>query len=168
MIFSDIHIDDFYRDTAKILLTLYMHFPRKMSLYVEDISGPDEQDEFGLHSPRHQATLHAMMWLAHAGYLDYDSLIRQEALENAVLSHRGFLTLNSPLEKTTDNSIDLKEADDNNSSAENEEKSSEFPALMANLDDIVVNHLRQELKEGNSYSLAELLRQVMLLSRKYS
>jgi hypothetical protein len=36
---ADIHIDDFYRDVAKILIRLYAMFPRKTTPYVEDISG---------------------------------------------------------------------------------------------------------------------------------
>ena len=34
---ADIHIDDFYRDCALILLRLYTSFPRKSVLYVDDI-----------------------------------------------------------------------------------------------------------------------------------
>jgi len=52
---ADLHIEDFYRDVAKIFLQLYAVFPRKTILYVEDISGPDEPDEYGLHHPRFQA-----------------------------------------------------------------------------------------------------------------
>ena len=46
---SDIHIDDFFRDAAIALNRLYLSFPRPIALYVEDIIGPDEPDEFGLH-----------------------------------------------------------------------------------------------------------------------
>ena len=52
---ADIHIDDFYRDVAAIFLRLYALFPRKSTLFVEDISGPDQPDEFGLHHPRFEA-----------------------------------------------------------------------------------------------------------------
>ena len=61
---ADIHIDDFYRDVATIFLRLYAVFPRKSTLYVEDICGPDQPDEFGLHHPRFQAGFSAMVWLA--------------------------------------------------------------------------------------------------------
>ena len=92
---SDIHIDDFYRDVAKIFLRLYAVFPVKTVLYVEDISGADEPDEFGLHSPRYQASFHTMVWLAEQGYIEFESFVAQDALDQAVLTRRGFLILSS-------------------------------------------------------------------------
>ena len=92
---ADLHIDDFYRDVAKIFLRLYAVFPRKTVLYVEDISGPDEPDEFGLHHPRFEACFSTMVWLAEHGYLNFDTNIRQEALDQAVLSRKAFLLLSS-------------------------------------------------------------------------
>jgi hypothetical protein len=92
---ADLHIDDFYHDVAKIFLCLYAIFPRKTILYVEDISGPDEPDEFGLHHPRYQAGFSAMVWLAEHGYLKFEDTIRQEALDQAVLSQKAFLLLSS-------------------------------------------------------------------------
>ena len=92
---SDLHIDDFCKDTAKIFLQLYKIFPQKSTLYVEDICGPDEPDDFGLHSPRFQSCFSAVIWLAESDYLSYSSLIQQEAFEEIVLSHRGFTFLSS-------------------------------------------------------------------------
>ena len=92
---ADIHIDDFYHDVAKILLRLYANFPVKMTLYVEDISGPDEPDEFGLHHPRFQACFSTMVWLAEQGYLSFENTVRQDALDQVVLSQKGFLLLST-------------------------------------------------------------------------
>jgi hypothetical protein len=92
---ADIHIDDFYRDVAKIFMRLYAIFPRKTALYVEDISGPDSPDEFGLHHPRFEACFSAMVWLAENGYLQFEDTIRQEALDQVVLSRKAFLILAS-------------------------------------------------------------------------
>lgn len=92
---ADLHIDDFYKDVAKIFLRLYSIFPRKTILYVEDISGPDEPDEFGLHHPRFEACFSAMVWLAEHGYLVFEDNIRQEALDQVVLSQKAFLLLAS-------------------------------------------------------------------------
>ena len=75
----DVHIDDFYHDIAVILLSLFQQFPRKVNLYVEDVSGPDEMDEFGLHTPRHLACVGAMMWLQDEGYIRYEDLAREES-----------------------------------------------------------------------------------------
>jgi hypothetical protein len=92
---NDIHIEDFYRDAALILIVLYKHFPRKYLLFVEDISGVDTPDDFGLHTPRHLSCLQTMVWLADEGFLRFDDLVRQEAIEQAVLTQRAFLLLSS-------------------------------------------------------------------------
>ncbi len=94
---ADIHIADFYKDAARILVQLYNQFPRPHMLFVEDIAGPDTPDEFGLHSPRHQACLSTMLWLAQSGYLSYETLVRQEAIDQAALTQRGFTLLATPL-----------------------------------------------------------------------
>lgn len=93
-----LHIDDFCQDTARILLQLYASFPRPSAVYVEDICGPDEIDDVGLHSKRHLAGLGAMVWLADEGWLRYESTIFQEGIEQAVLSSRAFLLLTAPSE----------------------------------------------------------------------
>jgi len=144
---SDIHIDDFYRDAAKILVLLYNQFPRKVTLYVEDISGPDTPDEFGLHSPRHQACFHTMMWLGSSDYLRYEQLVRQEALDQVVLSHRGFLVLNTAAPSSV------------------VEQDPELPESLLKQESLVIHRIRQELKEGTSFSLADMMRQVFRLSR---
>lgn len=92
---ADLHIDDFYRDVATIFLRLYAVFPRKTILYVEDICGPDQPDEFGLHHPRFEAGFSAMVWLAEHGYMNFQETIRAEALDQAVLSQKAFLLLSS-------------------------------------------------------------------------
>ncbi|MEJ2130276.1 MAG: hypothetical protein P8Y95_01305 [Gammaproteobacteria bacterium] len=107
---SDLHIDDFFKDVAKILTQLYLSFPRKTTLYVEDLVGPDQVDEFGMHSDRHLACLGAMLWLAEEDYLRYDDTIRQEAVDQAVLTGRAFNLLNMPCEATLPLSEDLPES----------------------------------------------------------
>ena len=102
---ADLHIDDFYRDAAKILVSLYAHFPRKTMVTVEDICGPDNTDEFGLHSPRHEACFHTLLWLAHTDYLHFEQTVRQEALDQVVLSHRGFLLLNAQVGNKEDETL---------------------------------------------------------------
>ena len=93
---ADIHIADFHRDCTSILTLLYRSFPRKVQLFVDDISGPADPDEFGLPSARHQACFATMLWLAEAGYITYHSTIRQEALDQVTLSHMGFNLLSAP------------------------------------------------------------------------
>jgi hypothetical protein len=89
----DLQIDDFYRDAAGGLLALYQAFPRKVALYVEDLIGREEPDEFGLPSKRHQSCLGALLWLADEGYLRFESTIQFQALDQAVLTEKGFIRL---------------------------------------------------------------------------
>lgn len=91
---ADIHIDDFHRDCALTLLHLYALFPRPETVFVEDIAGPEDTDEFGLHSKRHLSALAAMMWLGDEGLLRHQGPIRQEALDQVVLTADAFLALN--------------------------------------------------------------------------
>jgi hypothetical protein len=85
----DLQIDDFYKDAAAGMLTLYQAFPSKAALYVEDLIGREEPDEFGLPTPRHQSCLGALLWLAEEGYIRFDSTIGYDALDQAVLSEKG-------------------------------------------------------------------------------
>ena len=89
----DLQIDDFYKDAAAGLLALYQAFPSKTALYVEDLIGREEPDEFGLPTPRHQSCLGALLWLADEGYIRFESTIGYDALDQAVLSEKGFLRL---------------------------------------------------------------------------
>ncbi|WP_250658023.1 hypothetical protein [Alkalimarinus coralli] len=90
---ADLHIEDFFKDAAKILSQLYMNFPKKSSVFVEDISGEDTPDEYGLHAPRHQACFGCMLWLEEEGYLRFESTIRQDAIDQAVLTQKSFSLL---------------------------------------------------------------------------
>ena len=49
---ADLNLLDFYKDCALVLMSLHRAFPRKTDLFVEDLIGPDEVDEFGLHTKR--------------------------------------------------------------------------------------------------------------------
>jgi hypothetical protein len=93
---SDIHIDDFFKDAAIALDRLYGIFPRPLTLFVEDISGPAKTDEFGLPDERYMACFAALLWLGDEGYLRYSDTIRQEAIDQAVLTGRCFKVLTMP------------------------------------------------------------------------
>ncbi len=100
---SHLHIDDFSHDVARILMQAYMRFPRPGALYVEDIIGPTEVDDVGLHSSRHMACLGAMIWLAEEGFLRYEATIFHEGLEQAVLTHKAFVLLTALSDLRVDN-----------------------------------------------------------------
>lgn len=93
---SHLHIDDFSQDAARILMQCYLQFPKPQAVYVEDICGPTEVDDVGLHSPRHMACLSTMLWLADEGWLRYAATIYQQGIEHAVLSSHGFNRLTAP------------------------------------------------------------------------
>lgn len=135
----DLHIDDFYRDTAAGLLMLYQAFPRKAALYVEDLIGHEEPDEFGLPSKRHQGCLGTLLWLAEEGYLRFDSTIQYQALDQAVLTEKAFLRL-------TRSVPDLPAATE------------ALPSSVQRVHASLAHQLREALKSGNSERLAELAR----------
>lgn len=89
----DLHIDDFYKDAANALLMLYQAFPRKIAVYVEDLIGREQPDEYGLPSKRHLGCLSTMLWLADEGFIRYENTISYDAMDQAVLTERGFLML---------------------------------------------------------------------------
>ncbi len=142
---SDIHIDDFYRDSAKILVRLYAAFPTPVTLYVEDISGPDEPDEFGLHHPRFESCFSTMIWLAQHDYLYFDELLRKEAADRAVLTQKAFLILAGP-------------------SLANEQHHKippETPPSIADRLNTQIAQLRNALSEGSSIQLKEEITRVL-------
>ncbi len=108
----DVHIDDFYHDIAVVLLSLFQQFPRKINLFVEDVSGADEVDEFGLHSPRHLSCVGAMMWLQDEGYIRYEDMAREESIEAATLTQVAFTRLIRPQKSMTpdDSEVELSES----------------------------------------------------------
>ena len=93
---KDINVDDFFNDAARALLTLYQAFPRPLTLFVEDICGPEEPDEFGMHSNRYLACFGALIWLGEEGFLRFENTINSEAIEQAVLTGRCFTLLLCP------------------------------------------------------------------------
>ena len=137
----DLHIDDFCKDCAKVFIQLFKNFPLKSTLYVEDICGPDEPDEFGLHSPRFQACFSTVVWLAESDYVRYASPIQQEAFEHIVLTHRGFTFLTA------------FDGDQLHSAAEAKTR---------------IQVIRDTLREGSSDKLKDLMLGYMKDSRTYS
>lgn len=144
---ADLHIDDFYRDSAMILLHLYSSFPRKIILYVDDICGPDSPDEFGLHSDRHQSCFSALVWLAESGYINFTETIREEALDQTVLSQKGFLLLSGRSE------LELGMADDASDAA--------IPPSVMERSMTNVMYIRQALRSGSSIMIQQVMHHLL-------
>lgn len=148
---ADIHIEEFYKDAAIALVQLYNAFPRRVNLFVEDIAGPDEPDEFGLHSKRHMACFGALLWLAEEGLLRYVDTIRQEALDQAVLTQRAFVRMSSPAsralqEEATDSNRDLP------------------PSIREDLS-THIHMLRNALRHGSSAKISRVMQATFFLDR---
>ncbi|MEM9742879.1 MAG: hypothetical protein AAF918_09360 [Pseudomonadota bacterium] len=94
---ADLNIDEFFRNAARSLLQLYRAFPQPVILHVEDLTGPQKTDEFGLPSAEHRACFAALLWLAAEGYLRFHDTIKQDALDQAVLTERSFRVLHAPV-----------------------------------------------------------------------
>ncbi|MDY0007340.1 MAG: hypothetical protein RBS22_10995 [Spongiibacteraceae bacterium] len=148
---TDIHIDDFHRDTALILLRLYAQFPRKTTLYVDDICGPDTPDEFGLHSERWMACFSTMIWLAEQGYLRFEQPIRQEAIDQAVLTEASFLLLSS----RSDLHLGLPEPE------------TPLPASVIEGNQSNIMQLRQCVKAGSSIMTGQCVRYLLNQIRSF-
>ena len=93
---QDINIDDFYHDIARTLLALYQQFPRKVSLYIEDVCGPDEMDEFGLHSNRYLSCIGAVIWLQDEDYIRYNNISHLETAEECTITQKALIKLIKP------------------------------------------------------------------------
>lgn len=138
---ADLNILDFYKDTALILMSLQRVFPRKMDLFVEDLIGPDQVDEFGLHTKRHEACFGAMLWLSEEGYLKYGATIRQEGVDQAYLTSRGLIKLttivNAPL---------------------TESKLEDVPSFEAQERLTMIEHMRRAVNSQSSEQVTQVMR----------
>ena len=140
----DLQIDDFQRDAAAGLLMLYQAFPRKITLYVEDLIGHEEPDEFGLPSKRHQSCLAALLWLAEEGYLRFESNIQFLAIDQAVLTEKAFLRLTSAVP-------DVAQA------------SETLPPSVHRVHTSLAHQLRLALRDGHGERQARLTRRLFTL-----
>lgn len=138
----DLQIDEFYEDACRALLTLYRAFPRKTTLYLDELIGYREPDDYGLPCPRQQSCLGALLWLGEEGYLRHGGTIRHEALEQAVLSEKGFLRLSTRL------------TDDLPPSHDCSPRERRLHATLA-------RQLQNALNAGDSERLAELARRLL-------
>ncbi len=152
---TDIHIDDFYKDVGLIFSRLYSNFPRKTILYVDDICGADEPDEFGLHSKRFLSGFSAMVWLGDHDYLKYDTPIKQEALDQVVLTQRAFLLLSSRSE------LDFGDPVMAVSPSTSSEKNQGIPASVMEQSLVNINQLRKAQRSGSSIMIRQCIQYLL-------
>lgn len=152
---ADIHVEEFYKDVAIALAQLYAAFPRRISLFVEDIAGPDDPDDFGLHSKRHMACFGALLWLSEEGFLRYVDTIRQEALDQAVLSRSAFTRLSAPAPQALTAKFDP-----------NPDRS-ELPTSVERDRSTYIHLLRSALKSGSSSQISLIVQATFFLDRDH-
>lgn len=148
---GDIHIEEFYHDIGLILSRLYASFPRRTTIYVIDISGEDEADEFGLHSERYLSCFSAMVWLKDQGYIDFYSTIKQDAVDQAVLTQKSFLILSNQASVIIGDEPDLEN----------------LSPYIAQKSITNVNVLRRALKSQSAIKISKIVFHIMEQSRAY-
>lgn len=94
---DDLHIVDFCNDVGRIFLLLHRWFPRMQEVYIGDLIGFEEPDEYGLYSKRHESCLSTLIWLKAEGWIRFDSVVRREAVDQCVLTQLSFIHLHRPL-----------------------------------------------------------------------
>lgn len=146
---NDLHISDFYHDAGLVLARLYASFPSRCTIYVEDISGPDTPDEFGLHGERFLNCFGAMIWLRDQGYILFDSTINQQAIDQAVLSEKSFLVLSGQASILPNMALDTDG----------------LPASVAERAITNISLLRQALKSQSSTDISHIVLHIMEQSR---
>ncbi|MFT4632233.1 MAG: hypothetical protein ACI96P_001645 [Candidatus Azotimanducaceae bacterium] len=153
---ADINIENFYRHLAVALSILYANFPTKFALYVDEVAGIDEPDEYGLHSPRYTSGFFALLWLEEEGYIRYADTIRQDGVDQACLTHKAFLKLSAisepiyiaPNQEGDNNVVRLAPTQNLSPSVIEERK-------------LVINQLRMALRSGSSLAVNKVVRHIL-------
>ena len=156
---ADINIENFYKHIAKILSILYEAFPSKSPLYVDDVAGVDDPDEYGLHNPDYTAGFFAMLWLADEQYIRYMDTIRQDGVDQAVLTHKAFLKLtqvSDPIYQAT-----VYQTDDSHVVGTTQTEEAGSPPSVIEDHMLVINKLRHALRSGDSIAIAKVVRHIL-------
>ena len=156
---ADINIENFYKHIARILSILYAAFPSKTPLYVDDVAGVDDPDEYGLHSPDYTAGFFAILWLADEQYIRYMDTIRQDGVDQAVLTHKAFLKLTQASEPIYQATIDQTEEADLISVPQTVDPGSSSSVIEDQM--LVINQLRHALRSGDSIAIAKVVRHIL-------
>jgi hypothetical protein len=156
---ADINIENFYKHIARILSILYTAFPSKTPLYVDDVAGVDDPDEYGLHSPDYTAGFFAILWLADEQYIRYMDTIRQDGVDQAVLTHKAFLKLTQVSEPIYQATIDQTEEADLISVPQTVDPGSSPSVIEDQM--LVINQLRHALRSGDSIAIAKVVRHIL-------
>ena len=154
---ADINIENFYKHIARTLNILYAGFPTKQAVYVDEVAGIDEPDEYGLHSPHYTAGFFALIWLADEGFVRYSDTIRQDGIDQACLTHKAFLKLSEPAEPIYIEPAFRGEESNVVNILPKEELS---PSLVEDRK-LVINQLRNALRSGSSIAITKVVTHIL-------
>ena len=152
---ADLNVEHFYRDIAETLNILYSSFPIRTAVYVEDVAGADQLDEYGLHSPRHLAGFYAMLWLQEEDFLRYVNTIRQDGIDQAALTHKGFKKLSAITEPIYTSPISAEVIEINTGQPQ------QLPPSVVEDRKLVINQLRDALKSGSSIAIGKVVQYIL-------
>ena len=155
---ADINIENFYRHIAKILSILYATFPTKSPVYVDDVAGIDEPDEYGLHSPHYTAGSFAMIWLADEDYIRYADTIRQDGIDQASLTHKAFLKLTRIAEPIY---TPPSYGDEGDAKVVSIAPAKSLSPSMQEEQKLVINQLRAALRSGDSIAINKVVQHIL-------
>ena len=155
---ADINIENFYRHIARALNILYTSFPSKAAIYVDNVAGIDEPDEYGLHSPEYTAGFYCLLWLSEEGFIRYSDTIRQDGVDQATLTHKAFLKLTEVAEPIYAEPAIHQSEDSNIVSIVHAEELS--PSLLED-QKLVVNQLRRALRSGSSIAITKVITHIL-------
>ena len=153
---ADINVEYFYQDIAKILSILYASFPSKTAIYVDEVSGVDEPDEYGMHNTRYTACFYAMLWLHEEGYLRYAEAIHQDGVDQACLSQKAFLRLSAVA-----GPIYIEPVHDDEPEIEQEPPDDTFPPSILEDRMLVINQLRKALNNRSSIAVGKVMQHIL-------
>ena len=151
---ADINVENFYKHIAKILSILYASFPAQTPVYVDDVAGLDDPDEYGLHSPHYTAGFFAILWLADEDFIRYTDTIRQDGVDQAVLTHKAFLKLTQVTEPIYTEMV--YQSDESNVVSIVQEAEELSPSVIEDKM-LVINQLRQALRSGDSIAINKVV-----------
>lgn len=157
---ADINIDNFYRHIAKILSILYAAFPTRSPIYVDDVAGIDDPDEYGLHSPHYTAGFFALIWLADEGFLRYSDTIRQDGIDQAALTNKAFMRLTQPVERIYVEPVFLPDESDESNVVNMAPVENLSPSIIED-QKLVINQLRFALKSEDSIAIAKVVQHIL-------
>lgn len=154
---ADINVENFYHHIARILHILYSSFPTKTPVYVDDVAGVDDPDEYGLHSPTYTSGFFTLLWLAEENYLRYENTIRQDGIDQACLTNKAFLKLT----KVCDPIYTSPQVSSDSGNIVNISPLEKLSPSVLEERHLVISQLRAALNEGSSIAITKVVGHIL-------